>query len=246
MKKGVVWIGWRGPKGRPFRAALAVWTAGFLLSNLYVVPAAVALKALEAPVVAAFAGWGVVVLVFLSGRALGERLRRSDTVFAALIVAGLAGLSLFELPASGRSPVPRAAYFAAAAVAPFLPAVAALLVRRLARARAALWAAAAGFSSGLLVVTVKILVAAFGFRISAYFGSVYFYAYLGFSLGAFGALQAAFKSGGMMTVGPVQYTAAILYPALLGPFLFGRGLHPVQAAGIAAVVLGVAGLLRPR
>ena len=63
---------------------------------------------------------------------------------------------------------------------------------------------------------------------------------------AFAALQAAYKNGRMMTVGPVQYTAAILLPALLGPFLFGLALHPVQAAGIAAVVIGVAGLLRTR
>jgi len=245
MKKGVPWIGWRGPKGRPFRAALAVWTAGFLLTNLYIVPAAAALKSLGASVVAAFAGWGVVVLVFLSVRLLGERRRRSDTVFAALIVSGLAGLSLFELPLAGTSQVPRTA-FIAAAIAPFLPAGVALLVRRSTRLPAALWAAAAGLASGMLVVTVKILVATFGFQISAYFGSAYFYAYLGFSLGAFAALQAAFKNGGMMTVGPVHYTAAILYPALLGPVLFGAGLHPVQAAGIAAVVIGVAGLLRAR
>ncbi len=245
MKKGVAWIGWRGPKGRPFRASLAVWATGFLLTNLYIVPAAVALKSLEAPVVAAFAGWGVVVLVFLSGRVLGEKLKRSDPFFAALIVAGLAGVSLFELPASGPSSIPRPGYFAAA-ILPLLPAGAALLVKRGSGARAALWAGAAGLSTGLLVVTMKILVAAFGFRVGAYFGSAYFYAYLGFSLAAFAALQAAYKNGNMMTVGPVQYTAAIVLPALLGPFLFGLALHPVQAAGIAAVVIGVAGLLRTR
>ncbi len=245
MKKGVAWIGWRGPKDRVFRTAVGYWTAGFLLTNLYIVPAAAALKGLEAPVAAAFAGWGVVVLVFLSGRFLGEPLKRSDPVFAALIIAGLAGVSLFEMPSAGPAAFSRAA-FAAAAAAPLFPAAAALLVKRRTRARAALWAAAAGLSSGLLVVAMKVLVSAFGFQLSAYLGSAYFYAYLGFSLAAFAALQAAYKNGGMMTVGPVQYSAAILYPALLGPVLFGLGLHPVQAAGIVAVVLGVAGLLRPR
>ena len=161
------------------------------------------------------------------------------------IVAGLAGLSLFGLPAAGRPQIPRLGYIAAA-LAPMVPAGTALLAKRLSGARAALWAGAAGLSAGLLVITMKILVAAFGFRISAYFGSAYFYAYLGFSLAAFAALQAAYKNGTMMTVGPVQYTAAILYPALLGPLLFGLALHPVQAAGIAAVVIGVAGLLRTR
>lgn len=245
MKKGVSWIGWRGPKDRVFRAAAGTWVAGFLLTNLYIVPAAAALRGLEAPVVAAFAGWGVIVLVFLSGRALGERLRRSDPFFSALIVAGLAGLSLCQMPAPGAFPVPGNALIAAALI-PLLPAGAALLARRRTGARAALWAAASGLLTGLLVVTMKILVAVFGFRVSAYFGSVHFYAYLAFSLGAFAALQAAYKNGPMMTVGPVQYTAAILYPALLGPRLFGLGLNPVQAAGIAAVVVGVAGLLRPR
>lgn len=245
MKKGVAWIGWRGPRDRRFRDAAGIWAAGFLLTNLYIVPAAAALKSLDASVAAAFAGWGVVVLVYLSGRLLGEPRRRSDPVFSAMIIAGLAGLSLFAMPGPEPGAFSRAAFIAAAG-APVVPAAAALFVRRRTRARAALWAGAAGLSSGLIVVAMKILVSAHGFRVAAYFGSAYFFTYLGFSIAAFAALQAAFKNGGLMTVGPVQYTSAILYPALLGPLLFDLRLHPVQGAGIAAVVIGVAGLLRTR
>lgn len=244
MKKGVGWIGCKGPKDAAFRRDLAVWLAGFLLSNLYIVPSAAALKALSPHIVASFAGWGVVVMVGLTALILGERIFPADAVFAALIASAIVLLSFVEK--SGTGDLLRTGPFAAAALLPFIVLALAALRTASPSLKASLFAVVSGASAGMIVVTMKVLVRLYGFRVVDYLASPYFYLYLAFSLTSFLALQLAYKRAGMMKVGPLQYSVSIAYPVLGSIAVFGARLHPLQWAALAILVFGVAGLLRKR
>jgi drug/metabolite transporter (DMT)-like permease len=242
MKKGIAWIGHKGPKDGAWRRDLWTWIAGFLLSNLYVVPSLMALSALTPHIVGAFAGSGVVVLVLLASAVLGEKLFRSDILYTAVVVLSTILLNVYE-PSSGKG-VLNIPLLAAASAFPlllFAPALAKSMSRA---ARAVMFASVSGTSMGMIVVLMKALVETHGFRAGDYLRSPYVYLYLLFSLTAFIALQLAFRIGSMMRTGPVQYGSSIVYPAVCSALVFGNVIRPVQVAALAAIVLAVAGLLR--
>lgn len=243
QKKGVSWIGYKGTKDRAFYRNLATWAAGFLLMNLYIVPNAAALKRLDPHIVSAMAGWGVIVLVFLSRVLLKERMFRSDLAYTALVVAAIVLLNIFERPETGEDVI-RIGPLIAALALPFVLVLPGLIPALSRRVRGLIFACVSGLSAGLIIVTMKVLVAAHGFRVSAYFASPYLYLYLVFSLAAFLTLQASYKMGRMLAVGPVQYTAAIVYPVLCSAAVFGNRLHGIQVLSVGVLVLAVSALLK--
>jgi drug/metabolite transporter (DMT)-like permease len=242
QKKGIGWIGAPDRKGRAFRKNLFLWIVGFLLMNLYIVPNAVALRRLEPHIVAALAGWGVVVLVFLSALLLKERIYATDILFTLLIVLAIASLNLLEAPAEEQAA--RRAPLIAALALPFVLLGPALLKAIPRHTRALLFACVSGLSAGMIIVTMKILVSAHGFRVAAYFASPFLYAYLVFSIAAFLTLQMSYRLGSMMVVGPVQYTAALIYPAVCSAVVFANVLAIWQWAALALTIAGVIGILR--
>lgn len=244
MKKGIAWLGRGRPRDGSFYRNLGFWIAGFLLMNLYIVPVTVALKRLDSHVVASVAGWGVVVLIFLSRFGLGEKAVPADVVHTAMIVGGIVALNLLERPAAGPS-FSGPAYIAIA-LAPFLIAGLAFFLGANPALSALLWAGVSGLGTGLIVMTMKILVSEHGLAIDAYFASPYLYAYLVFSLVSFLALQLSLRKGALIAVGPVQYSTGILAPVLCAAPVFGRRLHPLQFAAAAVIVYGVAAILRKR
>lgn len=242
QKKGIGWIGAQNKRDRTFRRNLTLWILGFLLMNLYIVPNAAALKLLEPHLVAALAGWGVIILVFLSALLLEEHIYASDILFTLVIVLAIACLNLLEAPAEEQTA--RQGPLITALVLPFALLFPALLKSLPRRARALLFACASGLSAGMIIVTMKILVAAFGFHVAAYFSSPFLYAYLVFSLTAFLSLQMSYRLGAMMVVGPVQYTAALLYPAVCSVLVFANAMGGWQWGALAVIVVGVVGILR--
>ncbi|MCP5046650.1 MAG: hypothetical protein GY940_05735, partial [bacterium] len=54
MKKGIDWMGWKGPKNKTFYRNLGIWITGFLVMNIYGIPSAIALKTLPPHIVSAF------------------------------------------------------------------------------------------------------------------------------------------------------------------------------------------------
>lgn len=244
MKKGIGWIGHKGPKDSAWRKDIILWVAGFVLSNSYIVPVTMALQTLPTHVVAAFAGWGVAAMVILSRAWLHEKLRPSDAAYAAAMVFAIALLGVYDKPGLERAI--QTSWLAGAAAFPFLFVPAAFSRIFSVRPRAFLLAAISGISTGLIVVFMKALVQAYGGRVAAYFASPYLYLYLVFSLLAFLALQFAYKLDSFLRTGPVQYAASILYPALCSALVFGNRVRPVQVAAILSIVLAVAGILRNR
>ena len=242
MKKGISWIGYKGKKDKLYFRYLFTWIAGFMLINIYIVPNTIALKALDPHIVSAMAGWGVIVLVFLSKIFLGEKLFRSDYYFTILIFISIVILNVFEYQETGESFNP--AFLIISASLPFLLFIPAFMKTFSKKTRTLLFAAISGISTGMIIITLKVVVSDSGFFIREYFSSPYFYMYLLFSITAFLSLQIAYKMGLMMIVGPVQYSAAIIYPALCSFLIFGNHIHPVQPFAITAVIFSVTTILK--
>jgi multidrug transporter EmrE-like cation transporter len=244
QKRGIGWIGFKGTKDRIYYRNLFTWIAGFLLMNLNIVPNTLALKHLDPHIVSAFAGWGIIVMVFLSAYMLKERIHLSDIWFTVIIVLSIVMLNVFEF--SEAEEIISRPRLLAAIVLPFILLGPALLPSLRRTTRALLFAMITGLSTGMIIVTMKALVSELGFAVAAYFSSPLFWLYLLFSLTSFITLQAAYKLGPMMKVGPIQYSSAIIYPVVCSFGVFGSHIQPVQIAAIVLIVGGVVGILRKR
>ena len=242
-KKGIAWIGFKGPKDGAYRQNIFIWISGFLMVNFSIVPNTMALKSLNPHVVASVAGWGVAVMVILSRVLLKERLSAADFLDTALIAGAIVALNLFE-PRNGGE-VMRLPCLVVASALPFLILAFSFLQAFSRKTRALLLAGVSGICTGMITVAMKVLVSLFGFRVGSYLVSPYLYLYLLFSITAFVTLQLAFRAGDMMLVGPAQYSMAIIIPAIGSVLIFASRLHPLQPAAVLVIVaLSVRLLLR--
>ena len=242
MKRGISWIGFKGEKDKAFYRNLILWIVGFILINIYVIPNTVALKFLPPHLVSSMAGWGIIVMIFFSYLILKEKLYRSDYFYTILIVVSIVFLHVFEYQESEE--IVNISVLIAVAFLPLFLLLPALLRCVSKRVKTILFAALSGISAGLIIVMLKVLVILAGFDIPSYFSLPYFYLYLFFSLGAFITLQVAYKLGQMMTVGPIQYSAVIIYPALCSFLVFGKHINLAQTVAIAAIIYGVVAILK--
>jgi drug/metabolite transporter (DMT)-like permease len=244
QKKGIHWMGWKEKKNKTYYRYLFLWLTGFVIMNIYGVPSAVALKRLPAHITAAFAGWGIVVLVFLSGFFLKEKLFKTDYLFSFMIVLGICLLSLFEN--SGNETSLNIAGLA------FLSVIPAVLFgigfwRGLSKkTKTLVFAAVCGMTAGLMVVFLRLLVVEYQYRVALYFRSPNLYLYIIFALISLISLQVACKKGEMMIIGPVQYSSAIIYPMLAAFFVFQQILHPMQLVAALMICLSIVFILKKR
>lgn len=244
QKLGIDWLGWKGEKNRAYFKNLSLWIAGFIIMNIYGVPSAVALKQLPPHIVAAFAGWGIIVLVFLSHFLLKEKLFKTDYFFSLLVVAGIVLLNVFERPTEKQS-VDITGMIILCAL-PIILFFLGFIKKFSNKFKTIIYAAVAGSSAGLLVVTLRMLVLKYQYKIALYFNSPYLYLYILFAILALIALQIAFKNGPMMTIGPLQYSSNIIYPLFATLLVFHQLIHIAQFAAIALIVYSVSKILQKR
>lgn len=242
MKKGISWINYKGKKGKQYYKNLFTWFLGFITLNSYIVPNTVALNFLEPHIVSAFAGWGVIALVFLSHIILKEKIYKSDFIYTLVIFISIVLLNIFEHQEN--QVMVQMPFFISACLLPFFLLALALFKPVSKRLKTILFASVSGISTGMIIVTIKVLVTFSGLHIRQYFSSPYFYVYLFFSLAAFITLQVSYKLGHMMLVGPVQYSVAIIYPAVCSFFVFGNNLKLTQIASIGLIIYGTANIMK--
>jgi len=244
MKSGIVWLGWKGKRDIVFFKKLALWLTGFLIMNIYGVPSAIALKTLPPHVVAAFAGWGIVLLVFLSRLLLKEKLYRSDWLYALLVVIGIVMLNLFEKTVPYQR-VNLPGLLGVCAVPVLLFAIA-LFFSLSSKWKTIFYGTVSGVSAALMVVFLDLLVGKYQYRVTEYLQSPYLYGYLVAAVLSTIALQMALKKGPMMTVGPVQYSSNIVFPVIALFFVYSRVIPPGQFPAIGLIVVAVVNILKKR
>jgi len=242
MKRGISWINYKGEKNRIYYKNLLTWVLGFLILNSSIVPNAIALNELEPHIVSAFAGWGVIVLVFLSNIVLKEKIYKSDFIYTLVIFISILMLNIFEQKKD--QTFVQIPYFISVSVFPFFMLVLTFFKKVSRRLKTILFASISGISTGMIIVSIKALVTFSGFHVKLYFSSPYFYVYLFFSLAAFITLQISYKLGHMMLVGPVQYSAAIIYPALCTYLVFGNHITMIQMASLLLIIYGTANIMK--
>lgn len=244
MKMGIGWTNWKGKRNRTFYKSITLWISGFIIMNIYGVPSAIALKRLPPHTVAAFAGWGIVMLVFLSHFLLKEKLHKSDYFFSLGIVAGIFLLNFFEKSAPDNMiDIKSMIFLSLLPVIIFIPGFS---NRLSARMKTVIFASVSGISAALMVVFLKLLVIEYRYQIVLYFNSPYLYFYIAFAILSFIALQMAIKKGSMMIIGPVQYSATILYPLLAAFFIFHREIVLIQFLALGMIVYSVVAILKKR
>lgn len=244
MKMGIHWMGWKGERNKTFYKNLALWISGFFIMNIYGVPSAIALKRLPPHIVAAFAGWGIVMLVFLSHFLLKEKLFKTDFLFSLLIVAGIFLLNYFEKPTSDHI-INRTGIIFLSSI-PVIVFASGFFKGLSGKMKTVLFASVSGISAGLMVVSLRLLVLKYQYQVALYFESPYLYVYIGFALLSFIALQVAIKNGPMMVIGPVQYSTTIIYPMLAAFFVFNRLINVIQFLSIGLIVYSVIHILKKR
>jgi drug/metabolite transporter (DMT)-like permease len=246
QKKGIQWMGWKSPKNKIFYSSLVTWLIGFIVMNAFPIPSAIALKNLPPHIVSAFAGWGIIMLVFLSFLLLKEKLYKTDYMFSLLVVVGIVLLNYFE-KSTGSGPsitTPRVWGLGILCTVPVIFIFIGLLRLLNKKVKTWIFASVSGMCAGLMVIMLRLLVVDFGYEVSSYLGSIYLYLYLGTALLSFLGLQLALKNGPMIVAGPVQYSTTIIYPVVAAFLVFQQSIHLVQIFAIILIVYGVISILK--
>ena len=242
MKKGIEWIGWKGEKNRKFYSNLFLWLAGFFVMNIYGVPSAIALKTLTPHVVSAFAGWGIIVLVFFSYFLLKEKIFRTDYIFSVLIVVGIFLLNFFEKSNSFEKSTSLLGIIFLSMI-PIILFFYGFYKKLSLRIKTVIFASVSGMAAGLMVLFLRLLMLKFGYKVSLYFSSEYLYLYITFALLSFIALQFALKLGDMIVIGPTQYSVNIIYPVFASLMVFGQLINIIQVLSLGLIVYSVVNIL---
>ena len=243
MKKGIEWIGWKGKKNRKFYSNLFLWLTGFFVMNIYGIPSAIALKTLTPHVVSAFAGWGIIVLVFFSYFLLKEKIFRTDYIFSVLIVAGIFLINYFEKPGFLKKNIDLFGMIFLSII-PMMLFFTGFYKKLSLKIKTVIFASVSGMAAGLMVVFLRLLMLKFGYKVSLYFSSEYLYLYITFALLSFIALQFALKNGPMIVIGPVQYSNNIIYPVLSSLMVFGQLINIIQMLSLGLIVYSVINILK--
>lgn len=244
MKKGIGWIGWKGRRNKIFYSNLFLWISGFIIMNIYGIPSAIALRRLPPHIVAAFAGWGIIALIYLSHFLLKEKIFKTDYIFSLMIVTGIFFLNFFEKPDSNN--IINITGMICLSTIPVILFFSGFNNRLSCKIKTLVFSSVSGMSAGLMIVSLRLLVLKYQYRIAFYFNSPYLYLYIGFALLSFIALQLACKNGPMMIIGPVQYSTNIIYPLLATLLIFNRLIDLIQFLSIGLIVYSVINILKKR
>lgn len=245
QKKGISWIGWTGKRDRIYYKHLSVWATGFLLMNIFGIPSAIALKSLPPHIVSAFAGWGIIVLLFLSKYFLKEKIFRSDLFYSGIVMSGIVLLNLTE-NISGTYKISDSILTIIYFLFPLFLFVISILFISGNRLKNIFYAFISGSTAGLMVISLKGLVKLYEYRIVEYPGSVYFYLYIIFALLSFISLQMSLKSGPVLITGQIQYSMTIVYPVAGTLIVFYGRTGLLQLISIGLIVTGVVKILKNR
>lgn len=243
QKKGIGWMKKNLKRDKEFYKNLATWGTGFIIMNMYGIPSAIALKILQPHIVAAFAGWGIIVMVFFSNILLKEKIYKTDYYYSLLIISGILFITLFRNAAAPEPYINSPALYSFFIFPAFLFA-AGFAGKKNPWIKTILFASASGSAAGVMIVALKLLVAGYDYRVAEYFNSPFIYVYIIAALLSLVALQFALKNGLMIIVGPVQYSSNIIYPVIGSYFVFNQNLNIIQLLSISIIIFSIIKILK--
>lgn len=243
QKKGIGWMEKNSKRDKKFYKNLAIWAAGFIIMNIYGIPSAIALKVLQPHIVASFAGWGIVVLVFFSNILLKEKIYKTDYYYSLLIISGILFITLFR-DAAVTEPKDNSPALFLFFIFPALLFAAGFTGKKSSGLKTVLFASASGSAAGVMVVALKLLVEGYDYRVAEYFNSPFIYVYIFAALLSFIALQFALKNGLMITAGPVQFSSNIIYPVIGSYFVFNQYMNIIQLLSIFIIIFSITKILK--
>ncbi len=213
------------------------WLGGTALSGAGAVLQVFALTLAPLTLVQPALALGLVLLLALSARILGEPVGRREALAVALVIGGVAVVALAGPPAAGRVDDPAAALALVALLA--LPLLAPFVLRGLRDARLRVLAAAAG--DALAAVALKLVAdaldrGALGLALVCAAGAALA------GLLALTAEMSALQRIAAVRVAPVVLAAQVLVPVLAAPLALGESWRGTPLGGglLALAVLAVA------
>lgn len=239
QKKGVGWIGWKGPKDRHYRKLKTIWFTGFGLNNLLSIFYFFALKGLSSAVVGSMMGLNIAFSATFSALILKEPLSKRIVTGSMAMVCFIV-LANLGAPANAPSAIPNFWHIASFFVAPYVLIGSALAIRRLFRIGGDLYAmafaAAAGSLEGFIIVLIKTMQVNHGDDLLRYFTTPYLYMYIVASISLIGFMQVAYAHGRMTKTGPVLWGMQIFYPVAITYTSFAAPLVPAQLAAFSGIL----------
>lgn len=236
QKKGSGWMGWKDRIDFRCISLFLLWLFGMLLSYaVSALPMGMASMSLPPHIVSAISGWSIVVIVFLSGVFLKEKLHASDVMNSGAIVGSILLMSRFQGPteSSGFN----TQVLCLLLLAPFLLLIPVFFPRTGRKQKTILLSVFSGFLGGLVIVFMNILVRESGDSFLGMAGSVHLYIYLAAGFASVAAKQAAYRLGDVILVTPLQTSFSMIYPILCTVLLYHSGVNAMQILLVLVIVL---------
>ena len=236
QKKGSAWMSWKERLNRRFILSFLLWLTGIVLSyaisTLFVGAAS---RNLSPQMISAITGLNVVLIVFLSGFFLKERLQGTDIVYSAVIVSCIALMSRFQ---SGGGPAAiNGGILYWLLLIPFVLLVPVFTGLTDKKQKTVLLSVFSGFLGGLTIVFMNILVKESGDSIKGILNSPLLYIYFLSGVFSVAAKQAAYRMGDVILITPLQTGFSMVYPLLCSYVLFDSQVSSVQFIMVLLIVL---------
>lgn len=246
QKKGVRWADKSVKAEGGHWKLFIIWFAGILLSNaVSALPIALASKWLASHVISALSGWNIACVMILSHIYLKEKLRHVREILSiALIIVGITSIGLSSAPSSNTGADP--GNLRLLVIFPFcllLPVITGLVRKK---GKVLFLSVFSGMMGGLTLVLMNILVKENSGNISDLITSINLYVYLFVGISSFVALQAAYRTGDLIMIMPLQASMAIIYPLSCSFILFKSLITDVHIVSTGLIVISCWSILRKR
>jgi drug/metabolite transporter (DMT)-like permease len=236
QKKGSVWMSWKERLNRRFVRSFLLWLAGILLSyaisTLFVGAAS---RNLSPQMISAITGWNVVLIVFLSGVFLKEKLQSTDIIYSGVIVSCIIIMSRFQ--GGGKPVVVGGGILYWLLLVPFVLLVPVFTKLTDKKRKTVLLSIFSGFLGGLTIVFMNILVKESGDSIQGILNNPLLYIYFFSGVLSVAAKQAAYRIGDVILITPLQTGFTMVYPLVCSYILFDSQVSSVQFVMVLMIVL---------
>ncbi len=221
QKYSISTLGNLDKKSVKFYLRISIWILGFILVNMSIVANYFALKYISPSIVSSFYGVTLIVVLFEVNLFFRVKIDFIDYFVSFVLLVSIALLKDIAHDLNSLNYKKWFMFFYA--LFPFILFSITLSCKSnslIKKYFIFLLAFVAGFSGGIIFPLMKICQINNGEFSILYFHDLYFYLYLLNSLISFLALQIAYKFGNIVYISPIQFSSAVIFPALISYHVF--------------------------